>query len=158
MEVLNKFIELIDQLQPSSVGLYKSFGSELDTILLDAFLRERNIAVYYPKLIEGEMNFVLSNSVCDFSKSISGFLEPVNHGEVSVPELVITPALALDNENYRLGYGKGYYDKYIKQHQNKQYISFILKNFILEKLPRDEWDLQINKIIEINVPNINIMK
>ena len=48
-----------------------------------------------------------------------GMLEPIK-AEAKTPDIIIVPLLAFDKDKYRLGYGKGYYDRYLNKHI-KQY-------------------------------------
>ena len=148
--VLKRFTDLIEELSPGSVGLYKNFGSEFDTTLLDIFLRENAITVCYPKIINEKMIFAKSLTIDNFAKTKNGFMEPVE-SDILVPDLVVTPAIAVDRELYRLGYGKGYYDKYIAKEQNSKYITIISDQLVLDKLPRDKWDQPVDKIIEVRI-------
>ena len=152
-KVLASFEELINEKSPKTVGLYRNFGSELDTEPLDKFLRSQNITVYYPKIQEGNLVFIQSKSRNDFKAGLSGFLEPIGTSDDVIPEVIVVPALATDKEFFRLGYGKGFYDRFIAENQNSFFLSFILKNFIVKSLPRDPWDRKINKVIAINIPS-----
>jgi 5-formyltetrahydrofolate cyclo-ligase len=156
-KLLPYFEDLINEKSPTKVGLYKNFGSELDTSHLDLFLRKNNIEVYYPKIQDNEMIFIRSNSINDLAKGENGFLEPATSSPIGIPDCIITPSLAVDKDLYRLGYGKGYYDRYIAKNPS-YYVSIILKNFQVDTLPREAWDSKINKVIAISVPPINIVK
>ena len=152
---LESFEEFISEKQPNSVGLYRNFGSELDTKMIDHMLRTQNIAVYYPKIQEDKLVFIKSDSREDFTQSASGFLEPIGSDE-AIPELVLVPALAVDKELFRLGYGKGFYDRFIAKNPNSFYLCLLLKNFLVKALPQDPWDTKINKVIAINTSSVNI--
>ena len=64
------------------------------------------------------------------------------------PSLLLLPALCVDGEGFRLGYGKGYYDRWLSQ-QRLRVPSAVLVPEVLcvPELPRDTWDLPAQTII-----------
>jgi 5-formyltetrahydrofolate cyclo-ligase len=157
-EALKLFTGLISEMKPKSVGLYKNFSSELDTKAFDNFVRTANIQVCYPKIQDNAMIFIESHAPDAFIKGKEGFLEPITNNIIATPDLILTPALAADKHMNRLGYGRGYYDKYIANNNNASYfVCMILKNFLLDLLPTDSWDSKIHKVIAINVPTVNTL-
>ena len=47
--------------------------------------------------------------------NVFGMLEPVELSKTLIPDVMLVPLLAYDNENNRLGYGGGFYDKYLNK-------------------------------------------
>ena len=58
----------------------------------------------------------------------------------------MVPGIAFDKGNHRIGYGKGYYDNFLKNFKGKT-IGLAFKMQILEIIPKDEWDVKLDKII-----------
>lgn len=80
-------------------------------------LENENLQVAWPKLLPDNMGMqaivVHKNTV--FAENRYNILEPVSN-EVIAPQLVdvvFVPLLAFDNKGYRVGYGKGYYDRFL---------------------------------------------
>ena len=77
--------------------------------------------LFYPLITDVEtvstLMPVLVNDATTFELSTFGFSQPVNGIEVSPEDidLVIVPLLAFDEKGYRVGYGKGYYDRFLKK-------------------------------------------
>ncbi|HMO60441.1 MAG TPA: 5-formyltetrahydrofolate cyclo-ligase [Ferruginibacter sp.] len=75
--------------------------------------------ILYPVMVEiegcDELLSVMVNEDTQFAKSSFGVYEPVNGTEVypSEIDMVIVPLLAFDKSGYRVGYGKGYYDRFL---------------------------------------------
>jgi 5-formyltetrahydrofolate cyclo-ligase len=94
-------------------------NNEPDTHLFTEFLRFRNpeMIVCYPKsdFVSGSMQAVRTDIDSPFTKTVLNIFEPEN-SEVVMPgeiDLVFVPLLAFDKEGYRVGYGKGFYDKWL---------------------------------------------
>ena len=66
------------------------------------------------------MNFVKWKIFDPLIVNRYGFLEPLNSSKIIVPEILIVPLVAFDKNRNRLGYGKGYYDKFIDIYRNKK--------------------------------------
>lgn len=95
------------------IGIYVSLPGEADTlsIIQQSFTTHE---VYVPKVIGEEMEFYQIHSLNDLKEGSFHVLEPITH-KIIQPydiDLMIVPLLAFDHSLYRVGYGKGYYDKY----------------------------------------------
>ena len=77
-----------------------------------------------------------------------GVLEPTscNYYTGNI-DLVITPSIVFDKNGYRLGYGKGYYDKYFATNKNKASIGLSYDKLLQEKVPTDKYDKKVDIII-----------
>ena len=79
-----------------------------------------------------------------------GILEPVKNNYTVVPDIILVPLLAYDKFKNRLGYGGGYYDKFLNNYikKNKKVetigVGFSFQNY--HKLPFKEHDIRLNKI------------
>lgn len=94
--------------------------AEVDTFLLTDYLRFKNpsLQVCYPKtnFAAGSMQAVHAGADAVFEGNAYNILEPVT-GEVLPPteiDLVIVPLLICDTSGNRVGFGKGFYDRYLK--------------------------------------------
>ena len=79
-----------------------------------------------------------------------GLLEPIkSHAEI--PDVMLVPVLAFDSEKFRLGYGKGFYDrylnKYLKKFKNILTVGVAFSFQKYHKLPTDNNDVQLNYIL-----------
>ena len=79
-----------------------------------------------------------------------GMLEP-NKTKIKIPNLMLIPILAFDKHKYRLGYGKGFYDRYLKKYLKKFKnivtvgVAFSFQKY--HKLPIDKNDVKLNYIL-----------
>lgn len=93
--------------------------SEPDTLLITSYLRHRipGLQICYPLIdpATNTMQAVLTNEDTVYKTNSLGITEPVSgdifpSGEL---DLVLVPLLAFDKRGYRVGFGKGYYDRYL---------------------------------------------
>lgn len=134
------------------VLVYSSINNEVETnsIIKDGLNNGKIVAL--PKCIDknGKMDFYVINSFDDCINGNFGILEPntdiCNKLDIFDNSLIIVPALCFDKKGYRVGYGKGYYDRFL---QNKSLISVGLcyNKLIVEKIPINEYDIPVNYII-----------
>ena len=81
-------------------------------------------------------------------KSSFNILEPCsNPVEPSVLDLVIVPALMADRKGYRLGYGGGFYDRFLAGNSGFKTITAIPTELVVDELPIDKFDKKIDVII-----------
>jgi len=66
-------------------------------------------------------------------------MEPLPYGTVLNMDLMVVPGVAFDRNGYRLGYGKGYYDRFLSEKQTFS-IGLAYEFQILDKLPRGKHD------------------
>ncbi len=134
---------------------------------LDIYRTAKNVMIFYPlqfeinllPLLEDSKNFYLPKVdgenllVCPFKigerlvKSEFNVLEPLSIPVSSdIPEVVFVPALAVDKNNFRLGYGGGFYDRFLES--SKAYsIVPVSEKLVVEKLPVDEFDIPVDCVI-----------
>ena len=123
-----------------NVMLFYPLKEEIN--LLDLLSDCKNF--YFPRVCGEDLE--VCPSCENFEKSKFGILEPTSKAvSVQCLDLVIVPALMCDKFGYRLGYGGGYYDRFLKVCSAKT-LAVIPKNLIIEKLPHDEFDVPINYI------------
>ena len=109
-------------------------------------LLEEKKHFYFPKVV-GDDLLVCPN--CEnFTKSEFNIYEP-NSDPINpkILDLIIVPALAVDKDNYRLGYGGGYYDRFLGKYPQVTTLTPIEKEFICDKLPKYDYDIKIDYII-----------
>jgi 5-formyltetrahydrofolate cyclo-ligase len=116
LKIEEAFMALPQYQQAKDIYCYKNFNQEVDTslILNRACLEKKN--VYLPRVEGRDMNFYKILSEKELKKGYFGILEPVGGIlNTSYTGLMILPGLAFDFNGNRLGYGKGFYDRYLKK-------------------------------------------
>lgn len=89
------------------IMLYNSIDNEVDV----SFLTDKNKTILYPR-VEGDM--IVAVKPEGFLKGSFGINEPVGEAYNGKIDAVIVPMCAFDNNLNRLGFGKGYYDRFLK--------------------------------------------
>lgn len=134
------------------------------------YIPAKNVLIYYPlryelnllALLDDEKNFYLPRvcgenlQICPFKKGdklvtssfnicepCSNFINPRNL------DLVVVPALMADKSGFRLGYGGGFYDRFLVENNAVKTILPIAKELIVEELPHEEFDIKIDEIIPV---------
>lgn len=133
----------------SIVGLYSPIGSEIDTSTLAKHIIESDKILAYPR-VEGRYTMIFAKVVdplIDLTLGRYGILEPSDTCEVVEPDLVIVPGLAWDEHGYRIGYGKGYYDRYLSRNPDAARIGLAYDFQVLSSIPHGEMDVRVNMIV-----------
>lgn len=116
-----------------------------DEVNLLSLLDDETKTFYLPK-IDGDnllcCKYSKGEPLCESSFHTK---EPVSEN-ICTPDLVVVPALAVDENNYRLGYGKGFYDRFLK---NSHAITIVCtpKELLVESVFPQAHDIHVNLVI-----------
>ena len=105
---------------------------------------------FLPKVSGEDMEFYRYTLGDKLVKGKFGVYEPVSDNISDLlPDLIIVPALSVDKNNYRLGYGKGFYDRFLAKYEKKQPLTLtpIFSELVVCSLPVDNFDKKIDIII-----------
>lgn len=102
-----------------SVFVYFAVGSEVDTLPLIKAALSDGKALYLPRCVKrGDMRAIRTLSLDELRPGRYGIPEPAGEHELDAsPDLCIAPGLAFDIAGGRLGYGGGYYDRYLAKYR-----------------------------------------
>ena len=145
--IYNKVINNSKIKSSNLILIYVSKKEEVDTInIINYFLKSKQIAV--PKIENNIMNFYYIKSLNDLKKGSFNVLEPNTKDKVTDFNncISITPGICFSKDNYRIGYGKGYYDKFYEDN-NIYSIGLCYKECLLNNIPKDKGDIPVNEII-----------
>ncbi len=144
-------IKLIEQKSSNKrVGLYYPFGDELSTLELMNRLIRKKFIISLPIINnKSEMSFYSWNPNEPLTINRYGILEPFKRKKIT-PSTLIIPMLAFDSKLNRLGYGGGFYDRFIQKiekQNNCVKIGLALSCQKINKVPVDKHDKKMDFII-----------
>lgn len=151
-KIANRLMNLWQYRESHTILFYVSTPIEVDTHYAIKCALEAGKKVAVPRCVPNtyEMDFYYINSMDDLEPGAFGVLEP----NVSVCEkmtdfsegLCIVPALSFDRSGYRLGYGKGYYDRFLVRFHG-QTAGLCYESCMKYSLPRGKYDKPVNYVI-----------
>jgi 5-formyltetrahydrofolate cyclo-ligase len=132
--------------------VYASKPGEVDTSGLISWLLSQGTRVVVP-IIEQETRSLRLSYLEDpgvLSPSTFSVPEPVGHeipADASAVRLVIIPLIAFDRQGHRLGYGAGYYDRFLSRHPGMTKIGVAFSCQEVPRIPADENDVSLDIIV-----------
>lgn len=142
-------------LDAKTVLFYAALDDEInvDECIADAFMLGKQVALPVCINDKGDMKFYYINSISDLNTGFFGVREPVVHKCKEVTDfndsICIVPGIAYDKRGYRLGYGKGYYDRFM-QKSTSLFIGVCYNELVDDELPIGEYDIPVKYIITEN--------
>lgn len=128
------------------VAFYNSTNSEVSTKdLIRKSLLQKNV-VLLPKIVDKRMVFIKINENTRYEISPFHILEPIGEEYIGDIDLIIVPGVAFTKDGKRLGYGGGYYDKYLGG-KNIKTIGICFEDQIVEDIPIEEHDRLVDYVL-----------
>ncbi len=147
--IFNKVINLKEYKQAKLILVYASLKDEVDTIKLIKYSLENGKKVAVPRCKGDNIVFYNINSLEELAEGKFGILEPKTSkvvGDLN-NSICIVPGLVFDKEKNRVGYGKGFYDRFLENYNGTK-IGLTYKECICEKIDSDKYDIKMDKIID----------
>ncbi|WP_020008424.1 5-formyltetrahydrofolate cyclo-ligase [Salinicoccus albus] len=118
-QLKSKFVEYIRQNDVNSIGIVLSMPHEMNTDDIILWMKAQGIAVYTPvcDYSSKEMNFIKFVSFDDVLSDEKNLRIPSDTSVMNnQPDLIAVPGLIFSREGYRIGYGGGFYDRFLKNY------------------------------------------
>lgn len=161
-DLKGKSLEIFQQLRglepyknAKKLMTYVPFQEEIHTtLLIDDFLK-KNLQVFIPVTKPKEKRIIISQ-LLDLEKDLEvghfGVLEPKAFAyrpkNPKIIDLIIVPGLAFTKSGYRIGYGGGYYDRFLPTlEQDPITIALALDFQIVDSLPINDYDVPVDMIV-----------
>ncbi len=147
------FAKVKEVLQGTSlIGCYISLPEEADTYGILRYAWEQGIRTAVPKVTGSTLVFHEIDSFSDTEPGAFGVPEPVRERPVRPEDmdLMLVPLAAFDEDDHRVGYGKGYYDSVLPGVRKKIGIAYAVQK--TEAIETDPWDITLDEIITDREP------
>lgn len=128
---------------------YLPYNQEVRTVpMLEQALRDgKRVAV--PKCYGDEMRFILMDDLSRVEKGYAGIPEPIADGPIADDEtaLVLMPGLAFDPQGHRIGYGGGFYDRFLAAEPKHPTLALCYDFQMLPHLQTEDFDIPVDTVL-----------
>ena len=148
----NQIIKLLKKKKiiPKLIGGYYPYNYEIDSIKILKKFEEKNCIISLPKIKKNfQMNFYQWSLKDPLTINEFGIPEPIAN-KIVYPNILLVPLVAFDKNFNRIGYGGGFYDRYIKRISKikKIYTIGLAYNFQkVKNIPTNKYDIKLDFII-----------
>jgi len=129
------------------IGVYYPIGSEILTQNIIQELISNGQEVFLPKVIDEKMEFRRITDFSSLEKGSFDIMEPRDDCKVNNSlDVILVPTVGISPSGVRLGYGHGFYDKFLAEHKTTT-ISLILEKQIIKNIPKSEHDILMDWVV-----------
>lgn len=139
-------VEIPEFQSARSVGLYHPLGSEVRTEAIAQAARAQGKKVSLPRTEGNTIKFYEYRAGDDLVEGRFGVMEPVPSGPAVVLDLVVIPGVVFDAGGCRIGYGKGFYDRFLAQWPATFSVGLAYSFQVVEELPRGRFDKKLGAL------------
>lgn len=150
--IINSILDSSHYRDANTIMVFVSFSDEVDT---HEFIKKAisdgkkvTVPITFPKTKEIKPSHI--ESFHDLEPGYYGILTPkadcINLVSPEEIDLIIVPGVAFDKNGYRVGYGGGYYDRFLSRLPQVTTIGIAFELQIIDKVPRDEYDIAVDFI------------
>ncbi len=145
---IQKKLERIEVFKKAKkIGLYYPTGSEIYTNDIIQKLLSESKEVYLPKVIGENLEFKKINDFSDLESGKFDILEPKENCQSDNSlDVIIVPCIGITSSGDRLGYGLGFYDRFLSKNKIPT-IAITLEKQIVKNIPVAQHDIQIDWIV-----------
>lgn len=138
-----------------NIMIYVSFNNEVNTtdIIKELLInKEKNVIVPFVKKDNPILQLLELKDINDLEPKTFGILEPkessIREFSIKKIDLIILPGIVFDKKGHRIGYGYGYYDRFLKKLNNEiKKIGFAFDFQLVEKIPEEGHDMPVDIVI-----------
>lgn len=151
-EIFKNLSSVCEFLGAKTVLCYMSTPSEVDTKRIISSLFEQNKTVAVPRCIDNtrDMEFYIISSFDDTNKRTFGVFEPDSDRCMRLRDfrnsVCILPGLGFDKEGFRLGYGKGYYDRFLSSFKGVK-IGIVYEKCLFDRFMHGFFDVPADIVV-----------
>ena len=148
--IFRQVLSLKEFIDARNIMMYYSVGREPDTVLIAKAALSAGKTLSFPYCLRsGIMQARTVQSLAELKPDMLKIPAPTQCTPVIPPEqlhLIIVPALTFDREGCRLGYGGGYYDRFLRG-VGAYCVGLARERLVRDKLPKEPHDISVNCVI-----------
>ncbi len=141
--ITEKVLKLNEYREASLILVYIDYKNEVQTRqIIEAAWRDGKL-VAAPKVNGKEMDFYLLNSHDDLESGYMGIMEP-REGLIKTDAadgMMVMPGVAFDRKLHRVGYGGGFYDRFLEAHLQIRRVAVAYEIQLFDEVPHEEFDI-----------------
>ena len=128
---------------------YLPYNQEVRTVPMLQRALDEGKKVAVPKVCGDEMRFLYLTDLSRVEVGYCGIPEPIHDAPLGSDEtsLVLMPGMAFDREGHRMGYGGGFYDKFLEREPNHPTIALCYEFQLLDHLDVEAHDIPVDEVI-----------
>ncbi len=143
---------LLEDVGKCKIGSYFSFRNEISTNLIHELLFSLGLEISLPCINDKNQNLIFRNWKAndDLEKNKYGILQPKEDAIEDYPRMIIVPLVGFSMSGYRLGYGGGYYDRFMDKKNNSDKIISVGFGYSFQEmndLPVESHDQKLDWIL-----------
>lgn len=150
MQIFEQLITVPEFKRADRIYTYVSMDNEIDTIMLIDYSLSLEKRVFVPRVSGKDMEFYEISDISELNPGYRGIYEPDINGkepDYSRTGFMCMPGLAFDKSHNRIGYGGGFYDRYLSV-ENKLYkAALAYEAQLLESIPAQDGDVRPDMIV-----------
>lgn len=149
LALAKKFFACHQYKQAKTIYGYLPYNQEVRTVPMLQKALDDGKRVAVPKVYGDEMRFIYLTDLSQVEKGYCGIPEPVADSPVADDStaLVLMPGLAFDPYGHRIGYGGGFYDKFLSAEPDHPTVALCYDFQVFPKLETEEFDIPVDLVL-----------
>lgn len=153
-KIYENFVGLVSYRYADTLLMYYPKSGEVDTlpIIKGALSAGKKVALPVCETAGFQMSYSYIESLDDLERGAYGIPAPKKSCKKFIKDekhkslLIVLPALSFDTRGYRLGYGRGYYDRYMEGFDASS-VGLVYSRFIVDRLPIGRYDIAADLLV-----------
>lgn len=150
LELCQNLFSLEQFISAEKIALYYPTHKEVNTVPIFKKAKELDKEVYFPRVNGDALDFIRGDYLSDLKTGSFNIPEPpIKNKKINVQELdlIFVPGIAFDTQGFRIGYGRGYFDKSLAGVETKRLWGLSYSFQFLSVLPHSDWDIKLGYIL-----------
>jgi 5-formyltetrahydrofolate cyclo-ligase len=154
-DIIDQVLHLHEYVRARGIACYVSKDSEVNTRVLIRTALDQEKRILIPVVKKGDIELFFSEIKdlgSDLAPGTFGILEPkpenVRPASLDTVDIIFVPGIVWDRDGYRLGWGRGYFDRVIKNlpaHVRSAGLAFNMQ--LISRVPRDQFDVPVDMVV-----------